>query len=70
MNRALGELQRKALNEQCEAGGDGKRRGFLEVAMPELNFKGQEVHLNTDSHSHTFYGVPGEVTGCARKIKI
>lgn len=47
MIRALGQLQIKALNEQCGAVG-GEERDFL-----EMDFKGQEVHLNPDSHSHS-----------------
>lgn len=47
MIRALGQLQIKTLNEQCEAVG-GEERGFL-----EMDFKGPEVHLNPDSHSQS-----------------
>lgn len=63
INRALGELQINALHVQCGAGGGEKRRGFLEVVMPQLDFKGQAVHLNPHSHSHEFYEVPGKEIG-------
>jgi hypothetical protein len=40
------------------------------MVMPEPDFKGQDIHLNPYSPSHTFYGMPGLETGCVGNVKL